>query len=232
MIAFRILPEQLYSLPKLGSINIHGSLLPKYRGAAPINWALINGESETGLTSFYLKEKVDTGDMILQESWPIEEADSYDSMSARLSSEAGPFLLRSLEAIEAGQKQIISQDDSLATPARKLKPEDGLIDFDRPAKVVHDQIRGMTSRPGAFSFYRGKKVKLIQARVVTDIESGQAEPGNLLPHRKRLLVQCQGSVLELLRLLPEGRKEMDAISFINGFRPQQEDKFTLEQISV
>jgi methionyl-tRNA formyltransferase len=228
VVAFRILPERLFSLPKLGSINIHGSLLPKYRGAAPINWALINGESETGLTSFFLKKRVDTGDMITREKIPIDLMDSYDSLSEKMSQVAGPFLMKTLDMIESGLSEPIAQNESMATPARKLEPRDGLIDFDRPALAVHNQIRGMTSRPGAFSGFRGKMVKIKQTRPLDEqvtLPDQEFQPGAIIPHRKQLLVKCANQTLEILSLVPEGRKPMDGLSFINGFKPQAGEKF-------
>ena len=233
VVAFRILPESLFGLPKLGSINVHTSLLPKYRGAAPINWVLVNGESETGLTSFFLKKRVDAGDMILQERISISQDDNYDSLSERMSELAGPFLLKSLTMIGSGQSSPIRQDESLATPARKLEPKDGLIRFDRPVMTVHNQIRGMTSRPGAHTGFRGKMVKIRQARPVEagsvptgDIPYGsQLDPGIIIPNRKRLMVSCSDGVLEITSLVPEGRKQMDGVSFINGFKPLEGEKF-------
>ena len=248
VVAFRILPESLFSLPKQGSINIHTSLLPKYRGAAPINWALVNGETETGLTSFFLKKKVDAGDVIAQERISIHPDDNYDILSERMSQAAGPFLLKTLEMIESGQSQPILQDESLVTPARKLEPKDGLIDFNQPLLTVHNQIRGMTSRPGAYTGFRGKMVKIKQARPIMagdipvgPVPSGQIptgnaptnlepDPGTIIPNRKRLLVSCDGGVLEIASLIPEGRKQMDGVSFINGFKPQEGEKFILKDL--
>lgn len=231
VVAFRILPESLFSLPRLGSINIHGSLLPRYRGAAPINWALVNGETETGLTSFFLKKRVDSGDVIGVEKIPITLDDNYDSLSLKMSEAAGPFLLRSIEMIESGQLTPVSQDESLATPARKLEPIDGLINFDRPAQTVHNHIRGMTSRPGAYTGFRGKSVKIRKARPITAelIPSDtQQDPGAVISNRKRLMVSCAVGALEITSLIPQGRKQMDGVSFINGFKPSAGEKFSPE----
>ena len=217
--AFRILPPRLFELPRLGAINIHASLLPKYRGAAPINWAIINGETETGLTSFFLKQKVDTGDMILQTKVTIAPTDTYDSLHDRLADLAGPFTLETLALIEKGKIRPIAQNDAVATPAPKIHPDDALIDFNQPSAKVANFIRGMATKPGAYTFFRGEKLKVHFARP-SEQKPGASTPGSILSNKKALLVQCHDSVVELTRVVPAGRKEMDGVSFINGFRPQ------------
>ena len=167
--------------------------------------------------------------MILQTRVTIEGSDNYDSLYERLSEAAGPFLMGTLEAIEKGESEPIGQDDSLACPAPKLTAGDGLISFDRPARQVHDQVRGMTSRPGAYAFFRGQLVKIRQTVMANDMDSANDPAGTVLASKKRLLVACRNSVIELTRLLPQGRKEMDGISFINGFRPREGDKFGEDQ---
>ena len=230
VIAFRILPQKLIDLPRLGAMNIHASLLPKYRGAAPINWALINGEKETGLSSFLLKRKVDTGDVILQEAIPIEDDDNFDSLHDRLCEKAGPFLLKTLDLIEKGNVPLMIQDDSLATPAPKITPFDAMIDFGFPAAKVADFVRGLSSRPGAFTYFRGSKLKILKAVAVSEetlaatadaaTTPGTTRPGTIIRARKKLLVACSDSTLELLQVVPQGKKAMDGQSFLNGFKPQ------------
>ena len=219
VVAFRILPESLYTLPRLGSINIHGSLLPKYRGAAPVNWALINGERETGLTSFALNRQVDTGNIILQQSIAIDDNENFDSLYERLSKMSGPFLLRTLEQIEKPDFKPLEQDDTAATPAPKLTSEDGLIDFGLPAGRVKDFVRGLSTKPGAYTFFRDAKLKVLACKVADAVCSQAARPGSLIHNRKRLLVQCAGSTVELTQVVPCGKKAMDGVSFINGLRP-------------
>lgn len=225
--AFRILPPRLFELPRLGSINIHASLLPKYRGAAPINWAIINGETETGLTSFFLKKQIDTGDMILQVKVPVAPTDTYDSLHDRLAELAGPFTLESLDLIESGKTNPIPQDDTVATPAPKIQPSDALIDFDQPAARVANFIRGMATKPGAYTFFRGQKLKVHFARA-TESKVETAAPGTIVAQKKALLVACRDSAVELTRVVPAGRKEMDGVSFINGFRPKAGESFNKE----
>ena len=225
VVAFRILPERLFTLPKYGSINLHASLLPKYRGAAPINWALINGETETGLTSFFLKKSVDTGDMILQEKIAIDETDNYDSLAAKMAERAGPFLLQTLDLIEQPDFKPQVQTNQLATPAPKLNPEGAMIDFGFPAENVNNFVRGLSSRPGACTTFRNMKVKILAGRVVGTTVTENIRPGSVLQDKKRLLIQCAGSTIEITSLIPEGKKEMDGRSFINGFRPEPGELF-------
>ncbi len=224
--AFRILPPSLFELPKLGSINIHGSLLPKYRGAAPINWALINGESETGLTSFFLKKTVDTGDMILQEKTSIAITDTFDSLYSRLAQMAGPFCLKTLDLIAAGSPSAVGQDNAEATPAPKIGPADAAIDFGRTNREVANFIRGMATKPGAYTHFRGRKLKMYMALPSEDHPAAnETAPGQIIAHRKKLLVACAEGAIEVTWLVPSGKKEMDGGSFINGFRPTAGESF-------
>lgn len=225
IVAFRILPERIFAMPKFGSLNIHGSLLPKYRGAAPIQWALINGDKETGLTSFLLKSKVDAGDIILQQKTNIDDNENFDSLYNRLSQMAGPFLLDSIRKIESEDFKPVRQDESLSTPAPKLKSDDALIDFEKSALKVHNLIRGLATRPGAFTFFREKKVKVYASKLSDKTCESSAQPGSILSDKSELLVQCDQSLLELTRLLPEGKKVMDGRSFINGYRPESGESF-------
>ena len=226
--AFKILPPSLFELPKLGSINIHASLLPKYRGAAPINWAIINGESVTGLTSFFLKRQVDTGDMILQTKVPIAPNDTYDSLHDRLATIAGPFTLETLDLIARGETRPIPQDNTAATPAPKIQPEDALIAFDQPATRVASFIRGMATRPGAYTFFRGQMLKVHFGSVSEQMADSALPIGSMLPDRKALRVVCGSGIVELTKVIPAGKKEMDGVSFINGFRPVAGESFTRE----
>lgn len=228
--AFRILPPEVYTIPRFGAINIHTSLLPKYRGAAPIHWAIINGETETGLTSFFLKDSIDTGDMILQKRTQITGEDTYDTLHDRLSRMAGPFLLETLNLIASGRTNVVQQADTEATRAPKITAEDALIDFGLPASRVDNFVRGMATRPGAYTWFRGGKTKLHFCRVSDGAVSGDFRPGAVLADRKRLLVQCgavsgKPTAVEVLKIVPEGKREMDGRSFMNGFRPQPGEVF-------
>jgi len=225
VIAFRILPERLFGLPKFGATNIHSSLLPKYRGAAPIHWAIINGEKETGLTSFFLKKKVDTGDLILQEKIRIGANDTYDSLASRMAEMAGPFLLKTIDLIDSGNVKPLKQDEQLASPAPKLTAENCLVDFGFPAVNVHNFIRGLSTTPGACTFFRDQKIKLYQSRLPENELNCAGDSGAIIPDKARLLIKCAQSVIELLEVVPEGRSAMDGRSFVNGFRPHKGEMF-------
>ncbi|MEW6411977.1 MAG: methionyl-tRNA formyltransferase [Candidatus Zixiibacteriota bacterium] len=220
VIAFRILPPKLFTLPKFGSVNIHASLLPKYRGAAPINWALINGEKETGLSSFYLKKEVDTGDVILQRKVAINDDENFDSLYNRLAGLAGPFALETIDLIEKGQAKAVAQHDDEATGAPKISPFDTLIDFGFPADKVRNFVRGLSTRPGAFTYFRGKKLKVLACDMADQKGDRATRPGTIIRNKKNLLVQCADSAIELTSIIPEGKKNMDGLSFINGFKPE------------
>lgn len=232
VIAFRILPQKLIDLPRIGAINIHASLLPKYRGAAPINWALINGEKETGLTSFFLKKTVDTGDIILQKKLTILPNENFDSLHNRLSDMSGEFLLESLDLIESGNYELSTQNETQASPAPKIKPFDALIDFGFPAEQIVNFVQGMSSRPGAYTFFNNKKLKVLAAIPVApdlpvapellEISSNEIiRPGTVINIKKKLWVSCAKGAVELTQVQPEGKKVMDGISFINGSRLQK-----------
>ena len=215
----------MIALPRIGAINIHASLLPKYRGAAPINWALINGEKETGLTSFFLKKTVDTGDIILQKKLTILPNENFDSLHNRLSEMSGKFLLKSLDLIESDNYELSTQDENQASPAPKIKPFDALIDFGFPAEQIVNFVRGMSSRPGAYTFYNNKKLKVLSALPITreSIESYSNEsprPGTVINVKKKLWVSCSNGAIEITQVQPEGKKVMDGKSYINGCRLQ------------
>ncbi len=225
VVAFRILPEQLFSLPRFGAVNIHASLLPKYRGAAPINWALINGERETGLTSFFLNAKVDTGSVILKEKLAIGEDETCDSLRDRLSEMSGPFLLRTIDLIEQEGFTPTLQDESLATPAPKIRPFDALIDFGLPAARVRDFVRGLSTTPGAYTWFRGKKIKILVCRETETSVAATTRPGSVIPVGGQLVIRCADSAVEVLSLVTEGKNAIDVRSFVNGFRPQATEIF-------
>ncbi|MFH2036361.1 MAG: methionyl-tRNA formyltransferase [Candidatus Zixiibacteriota bacterium] len=221
VVAFRILPEKLFSIPKFGSINLHGSLLPKYRGAAPINWAIINGEHETGLTSFFLKKKVDTGNIIYQEKIQIGENETFDELYTRMSESAGPVIEKTLDMIESENYKLKVQDNNLATPAPKINPEDCQIDWTRNSNEVRNFIRGLSTVPGAFTYFKGKKLKIFSAEIA-ECGSGHNIPGKIIGDKKRLMVKTANGVVEIKELLPEGKKKMSGEQFLRGYHPENE----------
>ena len=217
VIAFRILPEKLFTLPAFGAINIHASLLPRYRGAAPIQYALLNGDTQTGLTSFFLAREVDQGSIIGQVRTPIEADENYSSLSERLSTMAGPFLLETLELIARPGFRPTVQDSSRATPAPKIKPEDTLIDWRQPCRRIHNQIRAYSERPGAYTFLEGQKIKILYSAMGEFPKTFRLAPGRIQLENKQLLVGTGDFPLRLVSLQPEGKKNMEATAFANGY---------------
>ncbi len=219
VVAFKILPEILYTIPPHGSINLHGSLLPRYRGAAPINWALINGETETGLTTFFLKKAVDTGDLIYQEKIAIKSDETFDELYNRMSEMAGSVLEKTLGLIESGNYTPVIQKTSLATPAPKLSAFDCVIDWGFPSVNIINFIRGLSSIPGAFTTFKGKKLKLLRARAFSLDLLPKNVPGMIINDKNRLLVAVADGVVEILELVPEGKSKMSGAEFVRGYHP-------------
>lgn len=225
VVAFRILPKKLFSIPPHGSINLHGSLLPKYRGAAPINWAIINGETETGLTTFFLKKKIDTGNVIYQEKIEIGPEETFSELYDRMSEMAGPVLEKTLDLIETGEVNTITQDENLATPAPKITPFDCMIDWGFPSRNIVNFVRGMSLIPGAFTYYRGKKLKILHAGE-SEITAGEKyRPGQIIKDKKRLLAATADGAVEIIELLPEGKSKMSGSQFLRGYRPADDEVF-------
>ncbi len=223
VVAFRILPRSVYSAPRLGSINLHGSLLPLYRGAAPIQRALMDGATETGLTVFSLADKVDTGGTVLQQSMAILPEDNFTSLSAKMAAESGALLIEALDRMETGNVKLVAQDNSLATSAPKIVSVDRLIDWSTSSIAIVNQIRGLAETPGAYTTWRGKRLKVLGARVLTeeDCEKIQLRQplavGEVTIAGKKICIGAgNGSRLELSALQPEGKKKMMAVDIING----------------
>jgi len=216
----RIIPPWMLHLPPLGNINVHGSLLPKYRGAAPIQWAIANGETVTGVTTMLLDEGLDTGDMLLKRAMPIAPEDTAVTLAPRLAELGADLLVETLQELQKGVLEPVPQDDSLATLAPILKKEDGLVDFNRTAREIHNRMRGFQPWPGAYTHFRGKNLKIIAARPLEG--APPLAPGELRASGDKLMVGCgQGSVLELLQVQPEGKKAISAREFISGYRPAE-----------
>lgn len=224
VVAFRILPKEIFTIPKFGSFNLHASLLPKYRGAAPINRALINGEKETGVTSFFLQEKVDTGNIILQKKIQIDDNDDAGSLHDKLSQLGAEAVLETVKVIQNGNVELQSQDDSLASPAFKIFKEDCIINWDKDAVTINNFIRGLSPYPAAFTYLENKSVKIYKA-IVTDVSLNEL-PGKIIIKDKRLLTASKDFLIEILEMQLEGRKRMNAIDFINGLDKNRELRFT------
>lgn len=218
VVAFRILPTVLLELPCHGAINLHASLLPAYRGAAPIQWALINGETVTGLTTFLIEPKVDRGAILLQEKVPISPEDNYGTLAERMSALGADLVLRSIAGWKTGEIIPQPQDHSRATAAPKIKPEHRQIDWSLPALRIHNLIRGLAPFPGAYTTWKGRTLKLFSSRVVEIAQPAQP-PGTIIDSTKnQLIVQTGEQQLALLEVQLEGKKRLSIEDFLRGYR--------------
>jgi len=224
VVAFKILPPEVLAVPRSGAINLHASLLPKYRGAAPIQWAVTRGETRTGVTVFLLTQTVDGGAILRQEALDIGPDETSGELSARLSLLGARVLLESVDAIARRETRPVTQDESLATPAPKLRKEDGRIDFTRSAREIYNWIRGMTPVPGAYAVLNGQRLQLLRAGCCDDGVVGR--PGAIVAaDKKGLCVQTGRGRLLITEVKPENRKAMAVGDFLNGFRINEHDAF-------
>jgi methionyl-tRNA formyltransferase len=214
IVAFRILPKEIFEIPKYGSFNLHGSYLPKYRGAAPIQWALINGETETGLTTFKLAEKVDTGNIYHQQKLEILPEDNFGTLHDRMSELGAELILETVNLIENGNYELKKQDDSLASPAPKITKEICEIDWNKSAAEIYNLVRGLSPYPAAFFIYNEKVIKIYKTEVVerTNLKAFQIEQT-----KTELVLGCGKNAVKILELQQEGRKRMTIEEFLRGF---------------
>jgi len=219
----RIIPGWMLHFPEYGNINVHASLLPQYRGAAPIQWAIANGETVTGVTTMKIDEGLDTGDILLKRQIEVAPDDTAVTLAPRLADLGADLLVETLEQLQLGSLHPIPQDDSLATLAPILKKEDGAVDFNRSAREILNRLRGFQPWPGAYSRFRGKNLKLLEARVSERIPP--LAPGELLASSNGLFAGCaDATALELLQVQLEGKKPMPARDFISGYHPAQGER--------
>ena len=212
----RIIPQWMLDLPRFGNINLHGSLLPKYRGAAPIQWAVANGETITGITTMRLDAGLDTGPMLLAQAVPVGEEETAVEVYENLAEVGAPLMVETLCRLEAGDLFPTEQDHALATHAPILTRDEGRIDFSRTAKQIHDRWRGFQPWPGAFTTLNGKKLIAHRMRPVEHTEL--IVPGLIHLHEGRLLVGCgEGSVLEFEEVQIEGKRRMSAAELLRGY---------------
>lgn len=229
VIAFRMLPEAVWQMPPLGTFNLHASLLPRYRGAAPINWAVMNGDTETGVTTFFLKHEIDTGDVIQQRSCPIGREDNVEVIHDRLMVMGADMVLETVDAIIAGTVKPIPQDQMLTagqqpTPAPKIFKDTCRIDWSRPAEALYNHIRGLSPYPAAWTVLQdadGNEMTTLKVYATGEPEpfnSGDKPmPGSIVADRKTLRVACGDGWLELLSLQQSGKKRMDTDAFLRGY---------------
>ena len=214
IVAFKILPASVFNLPRYGSFNLHGSLLPKYRGAAPIQWAVINGDKVTGLTTFKLAEKVDTGNIYLTREVAIDDEDNFGSLYEKMASVGNGLVLETIELIRSGNFELKPQDDSLASPAPKITREICAIDFTNSAVSIHNLVRGLAPHPGAFFIHEGKQYKVYKTRLVEE----RLAPGEFRTTKHQIFVGTGNGALEILEIQPEGKKRVTADEFLRGYR--------------
>jgi len=217
----RLIPQWMISLPPLGNINLHASLLPKYRGAAPIQWAIACGETVTGVTTMRIDAGLDTGDILLQRELALTPEDTAETVAPRLAVVGAELMIETLRGLQTGTVHPRPQDDSRSTLAPLLKKEDGLIKFSRSAVEICNRLRGFQPWPGAFTRFRGKNLRVWAARPAATV----LPPVDMKVDGDRLMVGCgQGASVEILELQPEGKKRMSARDFIHGYHPNTGEK--------
>jgi methionyl-tRNA formyltransferase len=213
----RIIPSWMLQLPKQGNLNVHASLLPKYRGAAPIQWAIANGDRVTGVTTMRIDQGLDTGDVLLQQAVAILDDETSETLAPRLAAIGADLMMETLRGLQSGSIAPRQQDDSRATLAPLLKKADGNINFQRAASEIYNRFRAFQPWPGAFTTFRGKNLNLTAMKPAAE----RIAAGELLTQSSRLLVGCgAGTSLEIYQLQPEGKQRMSPSDFIHGYRPQ------------
>jgi methionyl-tRNA formyltransferase len=216
----RIIPQWMIDLPRLGNINLHASLLPKYRGAAPIQWAIARGETMTGVTTMRIDAGLDTGDILLQKEMSIGANDTAETLAPALAAVGANLIVETLQGLQAGKIEARRQDDAQASLAPILKKEDGRIDFRLSSHEIRNRMRGFQPWPGVFTSFRGKNLHVWNAA----LSERSLVPGELLAEGDRLFIGCGEGALEILEVQLEGKKRMAARDFIHGYRPQAAEK--------
>jgi methionyl-tRNA formyltransferase len=224
----QIIPQNIIDIPRLGILNVHASLLPKYRGAAPIQWAIANGESETGVTIMQIDAGLDTGDMLSAWRTPIDPDETAPELAARLAPNGANLLIRTLDELNAGRTLRLKQNDAEATHAPILKKEDGEVLWTRTAQDIYNRLRGFTPWPGAYTSLRGQQLQIVRARVSDTKFPGPA--GTTHVGGRRLFVACGSeSALELSEIQLQGKKRMAVDAFLNGYAVHQHEKLGEQQ---
>lgn len=216
IVAFRILPKEVYTIPSRGMFNLHGSLLPKYRGAAPIQWALINGEKETGLTTFLLQEKVDVGNIILQEKVSIDDDDNFESLHNRMAIVGSELIIKTLAVISKWDVSVQVQDNAKASSAPKITKEICKIRWDSSAESIHNLIRGLSPNPAAYTLIEEKAFKIFKSSLTDNLSD--SKPGTIELKNQKIYVNTADKKIILEEVQLEGKKRIKAEDFIRGFR--------------
>ncbi|MEK7748690.1 MAG: methionyl-tRNA formyltransferase, partial [Bacteroidota bacterium] len=228
VVAFRILPQEVFRIPRMGSFNLHASLLPKYRGAAPVNWAIINGETETGVTSFLLEEKVDTGSVVLQARVRIGPDETAGDLHDKLAEVGAEIVLQTVRLMELGKAQPRQQDHALASPAPKIMKEHCRIDWKSSAQQVHNFVRGLSPTPCAWSNHRETILKIYRTGLINSVSatSEKKEAGHVVyVGGEDFIVQTGDGIVKLLELQQEGKKRLPVGEFLRGYAVRVGDKF-------
>lgn len=212
----KILPEEILKIPKYGCINVHASLLPKYRGAAPINWAVINGEAETGITIMYMEKGLDTGDILLQKSIPILEEDNSETIHDKLAILGGDALIEAINKMADGTLKPVKQDSSRATYAPILEKSMGLIDWQEDATKIRNLVRGLRPWPVAYTYYKGNMLKIWTAEVYANED--KEKPGTVITADNTLIVKCGTDALRILEIQSEGTRRMTVEEYLRGHK--------------
>jgi len=226
VVAFRILPQEVVGMPPRGTIDVHPSLLPRYRGAAPVQWAIINGETETGVSVFFIGGKIDAGDIISQRAVDIDPGETAGELSERLASISAEVLLEVIDEMDRGEVATSSQDGAKPSPAPKITRQDGIIHWDRPAAELNNLIRGLNPSPGAYTSFDGKTIKIYRAEMAGSSPDGAAS-GEITAADARtgLVVNTSDGQLSLTEVQLEGKKRMSSAEFLRGFRLRTGDRF-------
>lgn len=228
VIAFRMLPEAVWSMPPKGTFNLHASLLPKYRGAAPINRAVMNGEKETGITTFFLKHEIDTGDIIDQEKIEIKPEENAGDVHDKLMALGAVLTLKTVKEIAAGKVKSYPQPEGEFIPAPKIFKDICKIDWNHSSEKIHNQIRGLAPYPSAWAIFtdhrtgdKQNEIKIFESALTDEFNHENGEPGSVMIEKDRLLVKTGDSWIEIKSVRPAGKKMMEAAAFLRGYRPSK-----------
>ena len=228
VVAYRILPTKYLEIPKFGAINIHASLLPKYRGAAPIQWALMNGDEFTGVSIFQIEKKVDTGKIIFQDTIKIENDDNFKTLSNKLSELGGEALIKSLDMLVKSEINLIIQDNSQYTRAPKINKDMLKINWSWPGEKINNWVRGLSPYPAMYTIYKEKKIKIFKVKLLKET-SKSSHPGKIdIIDSKKLIVHSKNYMVSILELQQEGKTQLKVIDFLKGFNIDKGQTFSYD----